>query len=54
MARMIEEAIVIRLSKLVKDEDATQHIVSADAQLALEQVAQELAGPGVIVEVANT
>jgi hypothetical protein len=51
MAKMIEEIIVIKLAKLVKDSDATDTIVSADAQLALEQVAQELAGDGVLVEV---
>ncbi len=51
MAKMIEEVIVIKLSKLVKDSDPAGDIVSEDAQLALEQVAQELAGSGVLVEV---
>lgn len=51
MAKMIEEVIVIKLAKLVKDSDATDAIVSEDAQLALEQVVQELAGDGVLVEV---
>jgi hypothetical protein len=51
MAKMIEEVIVIKLSKLVKDNDAADQIVSEDAQAALEQVAQELAGAGVLVEV---
>lgn len=54
MAKMIEEVVIIRLSKLVKDNDPMNCIVTEDAQLALEQVAQELAGPGVIVEVANS
>jgi hypothetical protein len=51
MAKMIEEVIVIKLSKLVKDSDPADQIVSEDAQAALEQVAQELAGNGVLVEV---
>ena len=51
MARMIEEVIVIKLSKLVKDNDSSDYIVTEDAQIALEQVAQELAGSGVLVEV---
>jgi hypothetical protein len=51
MAKMIEDVLVIKLSKLVKDSDASDHIVNDDIQLALEQVAQELAGSGVLVEV---
>lgn len=51
MAKMIEEVIVIKLAKLVKDNDPVDTIVTEDVQLALEQVAQELAGDGVLVEV---
>lgn len=51
MARMIEEVIVIKLSKLVKDSDTTESIADTDVQAALEQVAQELAGSNVLVEV---
>lgn len=51
MAKMIEEVIVIKLSKLVKDSDTTDTIADSDVQAALEQVAQELAGSGVLVEV---
>lgn len=50
MAKIIEEIIVIKLSKLVKD-DVNQSIVTDDLQAALEQVAQELVGDSVIVEV---
>jgi hypothetical protein len=50
MAKIIEEIIVIKLSKLVKD-DVIQGIVTNDLQAALEQVAQELVGDSVIVEV---
>lgn len=51
MAKMIEEVVVIKLSKLVKDSDSANPIVTEDVQVALEQVAQELAGNGVLVEV---
>ena len=51
MAKMIEDVLVIKLSKLVKDSDSSESIVTEDIQVALEQVAQELAGNGVLVEV---
>jgi hypothetical protein len=54
MAKMIEEVIVIKLSKLVKDSDQLDTIADSDAQAALEQVAQELAGSGVLVEVEKS
>lgn len=50
MARIVEEIVIIKLSKLVKDEVSAE-IVTNDLQLALEQVAQELVGANVIVEV---
>jgi len=51
MAKMIEEVVVIKLSKLVKDSDPADMIANNDVCSALEQVAQELAGSGVLVEV---
>jgi hypothetical protein len=51
MAKMIEDVLVIKLSKLVKDSDSSESIVTEDIQGALEQVAQELTGNGVLVEV---
>jgi len=50
MARIVEEIIIIKLSKLVKD-DVVSGIVTNELQLSLEQVAQELVGASVIVEV---
>lgn len=50
MAKILEEAIVIKVSKLVKD-GVEETLVAADTIAALEQVAQELMGEGVIVEV---
>lgn len=52
MAKIIEEIVVIKFSKLVKS-DTQEKIVSADIQAALEQVAQELVGDSIIVEVES-
>lgn len=55
MARIQEEVIIITVSKLQKnnpDGSATDSdIVQTDTLSALEQVAQELLGDGVVVEV---
>lgn len=50
MAQVIEENIIIKVSKLVKN-GAGENLVPEETLLALEQVAQELLGEGVIVEV---
>ena len=50
MAKIHEEIVVIKLSKLVKDTDAGTEIASDDIVSALQSVAEELAGAGVIVE----
>ena len=51
MAKIIEEIVVIKLSKLVKDSDAGAEIVSDDTVSALQSVVEELTGAGIIVEV---
>lgn len=50
MAKIIEENIVIKVSKLVKN-GGDENLVPAETVQALEQVAQELLGDAVIVEV---
>ena len=50
MAQVIEEAIVIKISKLVKTR-SNENLVTDETLQALEQVAQELLGDTVIVEV---
>ena len=50
MAKIYTESIVITLSKLVKDSDAGSEIASDDIVAALQSVAEELAGAGVVVE----
>lgn len=52
MAKIVEDVVVIKFSKIVKDSDAeVSAIANSDIQSALEQVAQELAGESVVVEV---
>jgi hypothetical protein len=50
MAKIHEEIIIIKLSKLVKDSDADTTIASDEVVAAISSVAEELAGTGVIVE----
>ena len=53
MAKIHEEVIVITISKLVKDSDATDAPDLANSEIiaALGSVAEELLGNGVVVEV---
>ena len=52
MAKIHEEVVVIKLSKLVKDKDGdTQFMANNDICEALQSVAEELLGSGVVVEV---
>lgn len=51
MAKIYEEVVIIKLSKLVKDQDDPEKIINDDTLSALEQVAQELVGSDVIAEV---
>ena len=54
MAKIVEEVVLIKFSKIVKDHDKEQkHIAGNDVHQALEQVAQELVGEGIIVEVVK-
>jgi hypothetical protein len=54
MAKIVEDVIVIKFSKIVKDsESETSGIAGSDVQQALEQVAQELVGDAVVVEVVR-
>lgn len=51
MAKIHEEVLVIKLSKLVKNDNGSQTIITEDIIAALEQVSQELVGDNVVVEV---
>lgn len=51
MAKIQEEIIVIKFSQLVKDGEEPATKVTDDVTAALTQVAEELVGVGVIVEI---
>jgi hypothetical protein len=51
MAKIHEEIVVIKLSKLIKDDALAAPIATDDIVNALQQVAEELSDAGVIVEV---
>lgn len=52
MAKIQEEIIVIKVSKLLKDTEQSATIMDADNVASLEAVIQELAGSSVLVEIA--
>ena len=51
MAKIHEEIVGIKLSKLIKDGAVVANIATDDIVNALQQVAEELSDAGVIVEV---
>lgn len=52
MAKIIEDILVIKFSKIVRDSDADPQPAIANEHItALSEVAQELVGTGVIVEI---
>jgi hypothetical protein len=51
MAKLHEEVLVVKVSKLLKDEDTPSSILTADTVASLEAVVQELAGANTLVEI---
>jgi hypothetical protein len=51
MAKIFEEIVVIKLSKLVKDNTTQDTVATDDVLSALASVAEELVGSGIVVEV---
>ena len=51
MAKIIEQMVVIKLSKLVKDQDKSVDLIDADTVQSLEEVVQSLIATGTVVEV---
>jgi hypothetical protein len=51
MAKIVEDIVIIKFSKIVKDSESGVEIINNDIKSALEQVAQELVGDAVVVEV---
>lgn len=53
MAKIVEDIVIIKFSKIIKDTENESAIASPDIQVALEQVAQELVGDSIVVEVVK-
>lgn len=51
MAKLHEEVLVIKVSKLLKDSENTSEIISNEVLHSLEEVVAELAGAGTLVEI---
>lgn len=53
MAKIVEEILIIKLSKLAKDKDDSENLLDQQAINNIEQVIQELVGDGVVVEIVQ-
>ena len=51
MAKLQEDTLVIKISKLIKDSDEAGTALSEDLITSLEAVVQELAGANTLVEI---
>ena len=51
MAKLQEDTLVIKISKLIKDSDEAGTALTEELIVRLEAVVQELAGAGVLVEI---
>ena len=51
MAKIHEELVVVKLSKLYKDGDSTEEILNNESAAALESIILEVVGSDVVVEV---
>ena len=51
MAKLQEDVLVIKISKLVKDSDEAGTALSEDLIASLEAVVSELSGAGALVEI---
>ena len=53
MAKIVEEIVIVRVSKLLKNKEDTSDVLLADNEFlsSLEQVATELLGDGITVEI---
>jgi len=51
VAKLQEEVLVIKVSKLLKDSDTQTEIINNEVLRSLEEVVAELAGAGTLVEI---
>ncbi len=54
MAKIQEEILVIKVSKLLRDSDAEHTVLTDDVTASLEAVVAELAGAGALVEIQKS
>lgn len=52
MAKIIEQHVVLRFSKIAKDSNNSSNVVAPEVLQSLEQVIQEIVGDNVIVELS--
>jgi len=52
MAKIVEEILVIKLSRLTKDGELPS-LINAELQTTVESVVQELVGENVVVEIVT-
>jgi len=51
MAKLHEETVVITISKMLRNDEKADVVLTADTIVSLEAVIQELAGAGTLVEI---
>ena len=52
MAKIVEDIVIIKFSRIVKDNNNDHDMAVTDEHIkALEEVAQELVGGGIVIEV---
>jgi len=53
MAKLNETVLIIKVSELLRDDQQAQDVFSQETIGQLQQVLEELAGPGKLVELVN-
>lgn len=53
MAKIVEDHIVISISRIAKEGEELDSVVTEEVSATLEQVAQELVGKGAVVEIKD-
>lgn len=53
MAKVVEDLVLVKFSRLVRDSATDSDLVSEEICATIEQVVQELVGAGTIVEIVR-
>jgi hypothetical protein len=51
MPKIHEELIVVKVCKMIRNDETAKQVVNEEIENAIASVVEELAGPGIIVEV---